>query len=482
MVGRLVSYAVMFIVPLVNVRTLSVEEYGYYRQFWLILETLTPMLILGFSRSLLYYLPRFDTREERGAYITQTVTFLITGALIAMGIYWLMGHYLGEGLGAAARAFYWRLCFFTLGWIGTDYMEVIFVAQEQPLAQSIYHATAWGSQAVVVIAASYLSHDVSTIIWALTVYSAARLLFAIIYTNARYKLSFQGISWQSIREQVHFAVPVGLAGIALILVSQTDKFIISRYMGREAFAIYSVGAFQVPLANVIQTSIGNVTFPLISKYQKAGNIAAMADLWRRATIKTCTLFFPMFMFLEVTARPFITILFTQKYAAATPIFMIYMLLFLRSSVETGAIIQACNRTVFVFACFFVGFAVNLGLGILLFKLIGRVGVPISAVVTMTLIGVVTMVYSARLVKMSVFAMFPTAELTKRFLAAALPGAILWLAYRKFPVTNIFELLASCAIYTLMYAIICYVTKLVTFDDVRSMFGRTPAPLEDARSA
>jgi O-antigen/teichoic acid export membrane protein len=482
MVGRLLSYAVMFVVPLVNVRTLSVEEYGYYRQFWLLLETLTPMLILGFSRSLLYYLPRMDSREERGAYITQTVMFLIAGSLVAVGIYSLMGHYLGEGLGAAARAFYWRLCFFTLGWIVTDYMEVIFVAQEQPLAQSVYHATAWGVQAAVVIAASYLSHDVNTIIWALTFYSVARLLFAIIYTNARYKLSFRGISWQSIREQAHFAVPVGLAGIALILVSQTDKFIISRYMGREAFAIYSVGAFQVPLVNIIQTSIGNVTFPLISKYQKAGNIAAMASLWRRATVKTATLFFPIFVFLMLTARPFITILFTEKYAAATPVFMVYMLLFLRSSVETGAIIQAFNRTVFVFACFFIGFAVNVGLGILLFKTIGRVGVPISAVITMTTIGVVTLVYSARLVKMSVFALFPTAELTKRFLAAALPGAVLWLAYQKFPVTNIFELLAACAIYTLMYAIVCWVTKLVTFDDVRAMFGRTPARPEDVESA
>jgi O-antigen/teichoic acid export membrane protein len=474
MVGRLLSYAVMFIVPLVNVRTLGVEEYGYYRQFWLILETLTPMLILGFSRSLLYYLPRHDTREERGAYITQTVMFLIAGSVIAMGIYWLMGHYLGEGLGASARAFYWRLCFFTLGWIGTDYMEVIFIAQEKPLAQSVYHATAWGVQAAVVIAASYLSHDVNTIIWALTIYSAARLLFAIIYTNARYNLSFRFVSWRSVREQLHFAVPVGLAGIALILVSQTDKFIISRYMGREAFAIYSVGAFQVPLANIIQTSIGNVTFPLISKYQKAGNTVAMADLWRRATIKTATLFFPMFVFLELTARPFITILFTEEYAAATPVFMIYMLLFLRSSVETGAIIQANNRTGFIFMCFFVGFAVNLGLGILLFKAIGRLGVPISAVFTMTMIGVVTLVYSARLVKMSVFDLFPTAELAKRFLAAAVPGALLWLAYQRFPVTNIFQLLAACAIYTLMYAIICWATKLVTFEDVRSMFGRTPA--------
>jgi O-antigen/teichoic acid export membrane protein len=180
------------------------------------------------------------------------------------------------------------------------------------------------------------------------------------------------------------------------------------------------------------------------------------------------------VFLELTARPFITILFTEKYAAAAPVFMIYMLLFLRSSVETGAIIQACNRTVFVMACFFVGFAMNVGLGILLFKAIGRLGVPISAVFTMTLIGVVTLTYSARLVKMSVFKLFPSAELAKRFLAALFPGVVLWVAYKRFPVTNFGQLLAACAIYTLMYAIVCYVAKLVTFDDVRSMFGRTPA--------
>ncbi|HEX6941567.1 MAG TPA: polysaccharide biosynthesis C-terminal domain-containing protein, partial [Gemmatimonadaceae bacterium] len=240
--------------------------------------------------------------------------------------------------------------------------------------------------------------------------------------------------------------------------------------------------FQVPLAGIIQTSIGNVTFPMISRYQKAGNIVAMADLWRRATIKTVTLFFPMFVFLELTARPFITILFTEDYAAATPVFMIYMLLFLRSSVETGAIIQAFNRTGFVFACFAAGFALNVGLGILLFHAFGRLGVPISAVFTMTLIGVVTLTYSARLVKMSVFDLFPTTDVLKRFLAAALPGAVLWLAYRKFPVTNIFQLLLACAVYTLMYAIICWAAKLVTLEDVRAMFGRTPASLADARPA
>jgi O-antigen/teichoic acid export membrane protein len=477
MIGRMLSYAVMFVVPLVNVRTLSVEEYGYYRQFWLIFETLTPILILGFPRSLLYYLARSESREEKGTYITQTVMFLVAGSLLAMGLFSLMANHLGEGLGAAARAFYWRLCFFTMCMVVTDYMEVIFIAQEQPLAQSIYHATVWGVQAVVVMVASYVSRDVSTIIWALTLYAFARFAFGMVYTATRFGLSLRGVSWSSLRAQAHFAVPVGLAGIALILVSQTDKFIISRYLGREAFAIYSVGAFQIPLANIIQTSIGNVTFPLMAKYHKAGDTKAMVTLWRNATLRTAVMFFPMFVFLELTARPFITILFTEEYAAATPVFMIYMLLFLRSSVETGQIIQAYNRTVFIFTGFFAGFVLNVGLGILLFKLIGRLGVPISALITMTAVNTANLIYTTRLLGVSFWKMFPTVELLKRFLAAAAPGVVLWLTYQKYPVTSPLGLVLACALYAVLYALVCLKTRLVTFDDIRTMLGRGAAPRE-----
>lgn len=472
MVGRMVSYAVMFFVPLVNVRTLSVEEYGYYRQFWLIFETLTPIIILGFPRSLLYYLPRAETREERSRYITQTVLFLVAGSLLAMGIYSFMAQFLGEGLGAAARAFYWRLCFFTLCMIVTDYMEVLFVSQQQPLAQSVYHATVWGVQAAVVIVASYVSRNVSTVIWALTFYAIVRFAFAIFYTHSRYGFALDKVSWASIREQAAFAVPIGLAGIALTLVSQTDKLIISRYMGREAFAIYSVGAFQVPLANIVQTSIGNVTFPLMARHQKAREYSAMRDLWQRSTLKAAILFFPLFVFLEVTARPFITILFTEHYADATPVFVIYMLIFLRSTVETGTIIQVSNRTVFLAVGFVIGFIVNLGLGLLLFRLMGRLGVPLAVLITTTALSVANLMYSARLIETKFFDLFPAGAILIRMGAAIVPGVVMWLLYRQRPVTNIYELAAAALIYLAMYTLLVFSTRLVTLDDLRSMAGKS----------
>lgn len=468
--GRVAAYAVMFFVPLVNVRTLSVEEYGYYRQFWLIFETLSPILIFGFPRSLLYHLPRAESSQEKSAYIAQTVLFLSFVSMLAMAIYAIMAQNLGSGLGAAARGFYWRLSAFTVFMIVSDYMEVLFVAQRQPVAQSVYHAVSSSLQAVFVIIASYVWRDVSTVIWALFVFSMARFLFAIVYTSARYGLTFRHVSLVSIREQASFALPVGLAGIALLLISQTDKFIINRYMGREAFAIYTVGAFQVPFANIIRTSIGNVTLPLMAQYQKTGDHAAMAGLWRRSMLKTVVLFFPIFVFLEVTAHPFISILFTEQYADATPVFMIYLLLFLRSSVETGAIIQAFKRTMFLFAGFVIGFAVNVVLSIMLFRQFGREGVPAATVITLTAVNLANLIFSARLIGVRFLDLFPVGELARRFTVALIPGGVMWLAYRWHPVTNALELCLACATYSVLYAALCFATRLVTVQDIKAVFG------------
>jgi O-antigen/teichoic acid export membrane protein len=178
--------------------------------------------------------------------------------------------------------------------------------------------------------------------------------------------------------------------------------------------------------------------------------------------------------MEVTARPFITILFTEKYADATPVFMIYMLIFMRSSIETGSIIQVFNRTVFLLVGFVAGFCVNVGLGVLLFNAIGRLGVPLSALLTLCAVSVVNIRYSARLIGSSFFELFPARELAKRFLAAAVPGAVMWALYGQHPVTTVYELAAAGVIYAAMYALVCMRTRLVTLDDIKSVLGRSAA--------
>jgi O-antigen/teichoic acid export membrane protein len=272
------------------------------------------------------------------------------------------------------------------------------------------------------------------------------------------------------KEQLSLALPVGIAAITVTLLNQTDKFIITRFIGREAFAIYAVGAFQVPVMNLVRASINNLTFPLLVKYEKEGDHAAILGLWQRSLLKTLVLILPVFVFLELSARPFITILFTEEYAAATPVFMMYLLLFLRAGFET-TLLQVYKRTRFIVVSAAITFVANVLLGVLLYRAFGRLGPTVAAVITMNVVTLIQLWYAGRLMGVSVFQVLPLGPISLRFAAAALPGAVLWFAYRYIELTEFHQLLLACAGYTVLYALVCAITRVVTVDDIRSLLGR-----------
>ncbi len=472
-VGRVLAYAVMFFVPLVNTRMLTVEHYGYYRQFWLIFETLSPILILGFPRSLMYYFPRAESDEQKSIYATQTIVFLVAMSLVAWLVYSLMATYLGEGMGALVRAFYWRLVAFTMFMMVSQYMEQLWVAERRVVGQSVYHAVTSILQASIVMAIALFTRDVSAMIWGLAIFAGFKFLFALGYTAKRYTLALNKISLASMKEQLSFAAPLGAASIALVLLSQTDKFIISRFLGREEFAIYTIGAFQVPFVNIIRGSITNVTFPMMAKYQKQGDFAAILALYKRALLKTSVLFFPIFSFLVVSADPFIRSLFEEEYLRAIPVFAVYMFLFLRSSVETGQVLQVFKRNDFVLKVFAAGFAANLVLSIGLFQWIGRLGVPIGTVITMYLVNIINLMKASSLLQVGFFDMLPLGALGRRLFVALIPAGGLWVAYHYYSVDNPLELVVACGLYSLVYFAICQVNGFLTIADLRSLVGRSP---------
>jgi hypothetical protein len=62
------------------------------------------------------------------------------------------------------------------------------------------------------------------------------------------------------------------------------------------------------------------------------------------------------------------------------------------------------------------------------------------------------------------------ELARRFTVALIPGGVMWLAYRWHPVTNALELCLACATYSVLYAALCFATRLVTVQDIKAVFG------------
>lgn len=469
--GRVLAAVVMFFVPIVNTRTLTLEAYGYYKQFWLVVDTVTQILVVAFPYSLLYYFPRCETNREKSVYVTQTIIFLAVMSGVAVLIYTVMGNVLGSGLGALVRAFYVRLSLFTVFVMVSTYMDTVFVAEREPLGQAIYLGASSSLQALVVIVASAWTRDVNIIIWGLAVFGLVKFSFAAGYGILRYHPSWKSISFSSFKNQLSFALPVGLTSIVLILLSQTDKFIINHFLGRQAFAIYAVGAFQVPFIAIIRSSVTQVTFPLMSEYQKRGDGAAISDLWQRALFKTTVLFFPIFAFLELSADRIIRLLFTDAYAGAIPIFMIYLLLFLRSSVETGNIIQSFKKTDFILKVFTAGFFLNLVLSLALYEWIGRSGVPLGTVITMWAINVVNLMYGSRLLRVGFFDLLPISGLAARFLVAVAAAAPAYLIYHYIHVSNVLEIAEAGVVYGVVYLALCFRFRYLSWADLRSLLGK-----------
>jgi len=472
MVSRVFTYAAMVFVPIVNVRALSVEHYGYYRQFHLLFETLAPVLILGFPLSLQYYLPRAESDREKSAYVTQTLVFLFIGAVLAIAIYSVLGKTLGSGMGGMIRSFYWRLCAFTGLMMMTDYMESLFAAERQYGRQAMYHAVFMSLQSITVMALAWMYRDVSAMIWGLTAYALVRFLYTITYTIVRYRPSFSLLSLATIREQLSFALPMGVFATVLILLNQTDKFIINRFMGRAAFAIYAVGAFQLPFANMISMSVRSVTFPLMVQKQKAGDLGALVDVWQRAAVKMAILYFPMFVYFEVVAQDMVRVLFTPTYADASPIFMMYLLLLPQLTTDSVAIIQAFKNTRYLLGIYTIAFVANVLLSLGLYRLIGRVGVPLGTVITIYATNVINMIFSSRRCQVRFRSFVPLRQLGERFVAAIVPGIPLWWFVKRYSTDNIFALAALGIAYFALYFAICRAAGLVTLDDIRSLMGRT----------
>lgn len=469
--GRLISFVVLFFVPIVNVRTLSQAEFGLYRQFWLLYDTVYVVLVMSFPASLLYYFPRAENKKEKSVYLTQTVAYLLVMGLVSWVVYWALRLVLHGNLGDVVTEYTWAFCLFTLFMMVSRAMERLFVAEKRAEAQAAYVAVLFSAQALVVIGTSWFTHSVSVIIWGLVIFALANVVFTLAYTGYAYRPSLRACSYRSFKEQVSYAVPLGFATIVLLVFGQTDKYVITYFMGREVFAVYSVGALQLPFVDILRNSVMNVVFPLMAEHQKEDRLPEILDLWRRATLKIAVVFFPAFVFLEVSAKPFITILFTQEYAAATGVFMIYLLLFLRSTVDTTTVLMVFKENAFMFKVNVAVFLSHVTLAVLMYKRFGWLGVPSATAVALYLQNLVFLWKSARLLGESVLTVMPWKALCLRFLTAGALGAGLFAVYRVRPVDTLLEFAVAGAAYFGVYLGLCMLFGFARISDIKSMLGR-----------
>jgi O-antigen/teichoic acid export membrane protein len=180
---------------------------------------------------------------------------------------------------------------------------------------------------------------------------------------------------------------------------------------------------------MLATSFANVLNPELAKYKEVNDYWAIINLWMDVIRKLAFVFAPAFALLLVLRREFITLLFTENYAASAPIFAVNLFSLLLGIAVHLHILRLFDRLKFFRLKLYLALIpVTLGSLYVGLRVGGLIGVAVAVVSIQTIDAGVTLAMIKRELGMSRRDLKRLAPLL-RIAAAAAVAAIAALATR-----------------------------------------------------
>ncbi len=382
--SRVVNLLGLLITTMILARYFSKSEFASYDQLWLIFNTITPVISFAFTSSIYF----FGARENAGEYIkTIFLTLTIAGFVLTIFLFFLrfeISALLNNSKFAQNFIYFAPFLIFSISSLLLD--AVLILKNQFKKLFAITLATT-SSYLLVIVVAIFFKQTIPFIFVGLSVISFARFIyFGYVIKNFFPHSTLNGIrdlmSYAS--EIFMYSTPLIIAHIAGSLSRQVDKYIVANNFPAELYAIYTIGAKELPVVPLITSSFTAVIFPEISRLYNSGKNSEIVKLANDTIKSTSVVIVPIFVYLLFFSKEFILILFSEKYVESVAIFRIYLFFLPIRILIYSSILSALGRQKIYMLISFLDLTLNLTLGIALVKIIHIIG-PAVAVVTSTYI-------------------------------------------------------------------------------------------------
>lgn len=410
--GRTAAFVFSFALPLVLARIFSAEEFGLYKQLFLIHGTLAAILTLGFSASLYYFVPRHAPREQQ-AYVAQTVLVLAVAGLLGAGGLIGFASEIGARLNNPALTHYLPyLAAFTVLTLVASLLETLMIVLKRAELAS---AASFGSElcrSAILTAAALLTHSMVALVLAALLWAAGRMALLLWY------LRRLGIDWRQrpqparLRAQFRFALPFGLALIAWTLANNLHLYAVASVYSPALFAIYSVGCLQIPALAIVFETVSDLTLVRITELHKEGRLDDAVALLGASVTKLGLILFPVYAWFLLQARDVLLLLYTDKFAGSVEIFQVFLATIPLAALELDYIARAFADTRFILQINLIRLLLSGLLLLILMEPLGPVGAALATVVATGLTKMLTLLKLRTLFERPVIRLLPWVRLAK----------------------------------------------------------------------
>lgn len=463
-------FGIKTLIGIALARILTKEDYGSYRQLFLIYTTFSTLLLLGIPQSLMYFIPKAADETEQRRIISRTLNLISVLALVFMLGLYLLRHPIANLMNNPGLADLLVLfAIYPVFMFVTQMFNSTMLSLKRPQSMARFTLFSILCDLVLILSIALVTKDLRYIVVGVLVSAFLQWIYARINLG-RFAV---GTDWKEIkglRQQLGYSLPLGLASIIGLLAVQLDKFVISGYFSTEQFAVFAIGAMELPFISILTNSVNSIILPHISSGK---NIAEAVEIYRASVRKNALIIFPLAAIFVLFASPIIRILYTAGYIESVPYFRVYLLTVPLRAATFGIIFLAFNhtRTILINALFTM--ILNLILNLVLVRYLGMMGPALSTVLVTYLSAAFYILAIRYKLQIDPRSLFPVNALIRTGVAMLIAG-LLCLPFLYLTMNDYLKLVLGVVMFGTLYLLLCTVFRAILPYDrqfIMSLFRR-----------
>jgi O-antigen/teichoic acid export membrane protein len=376
--------AVLFILTdYIFSKQLTVAEFGIWKETFFFLNFGIPLLAFGLPEGYKYFIAKEKNIEHYSQNTSIALLIIAIGLegilLVLNGLQYFsiidLGSYYGYSL-----LFPLPLLAFLMN--KTLRYSYINLDQAERLTKfSIYG----GLGSLVLVFAGMLlisSHGEYLVLVAVLVYFGIFFLPALFYLRGFVEFSFSlKLDRSSVRKMLVYGLPLYLATFTGLLTNYLDKLIVNVAADETTFAIFAVGAFEIPIFAILSAAFSQQIFPKMVRCIEDGEEKQAKSIWIATTKKVSLLTYPLILVVMFFAEEIIFLIYNENYQTSVVLFKTYLLVALFRNNSYGILLACKGDTKFITKVSAIVLLVNCVVSIILYLSIGLQGVVFGTLIS-----------------------------------------------------------------------------------------------------
>lgn len=378
---------------------LSVEDFGIWKRLMFVINLTIPILSFGIAEGYKYYLAKEGKKKEMFA---NTFSFYTIITVLFFGIV-LIANILGYFNWVDLKEYYLLSFLLPIAYfvfVINKTMRYAYINDDKIDLHSKITLIGFVFTGIALLFSSLYFKQLARHYLYIGVSLYILIYLVPIYTlikKGKFIITNKWINKEYFVKVLKQGLPLYLAVFIGTFTLNTGMLIVNTFENIETFAIFSVGALEIPVFAMLSAAFSQKIYPELVRLVSNGEKEKAKKIWLNTTMQISYITYPLIIILMFFAQDIIYLIYSPKYKESVFIFKTYLLIGIFRNNYYGALITAAGQTKYITMYALIMLIANAIISIILYYFLGILGVVFGTLIA-TIIVAFLQLYHERLIK------------------------------------------------------------------------------------